>query len=241
MEIGIKIYPEDIDYAKRIEKYCDFFEVMAVPDSDFRHLKRLKNPITIHAIHSRWGFNPADPEKHELNSLGVEAANNAADILDSDTIVIHPGYIESRRCSLKNVISFIKPLGSRFIVENMPAKNCYGMKNIGGSLREMKTILNKTKKRMCLDFPHAAEYAHKNHIYYIDFIKRLMKLNPSYFHISDTRIQNKKDLHLHLKEGNLKLWYFENIIPKDSRLLIETAHDFRKQHDEILFLKHHRI
>jgi endonuclease IV len=239
MEIGIKIYPEDLSYAKRISRYCNFFEVMAVPESNFRSLKSIKKPFTIHTIHSHWGFNPANPEKHELNSLAVDTAKKAADILDADTIVVHPGYLESDRCSLKSAIRFIKAIDSRFIVENMPAQNGFGIPNIGGKLKEMKNILKKTKKSMCLDFPHAAEYAHKNHIYYLDFIRKMMNLKPRYFHISDTRIQNKRDLHLHMKEGNLKLKYFEKIVPKDSRLLIETAHEFRKQHNDILFLKQH--
>lgn len=239
MQIGIKIYPKDMDYAKRIAEYCDFFEVMAVPDSDFRPLKTLRKPFTIHTIHSRWGFNPADPEKHELNSLAVETAKSAADMLNAENIVIHPGYAESKKCSIKSSIRFIRPLDSRFIVENMPAQNSYGKKNMGCSISEMKKIMKQARKGMCLDFPHAAEYAHKNRIYYIDFIRKMMKLKPRYFHISDTRIQNKRDLHLHLKEGNLKLWYFEKLIPKESRLLIETAHDFREQHRDILLLKEH--
>ena len=65
----------------------------------------------------------------------------------------------------------------------------------------------------------------------------LLKLKPNYFHISDTKIQNRRDLHLHLKEGNLKFWYFEKIIPEKSRLLIETSHDFRKQHKDIKILR----
>ncbi|MBN1543836.1 TIM barrel protein [Candidatus Woesearchaeota archaeon] len=237
MQIGIKIYPEDLNYARRIAKYCDFFEVTAIPRSNFRALKVIKRPFTVHAIHSQWGFNAADPEKKDtINRAGVETAARAADILGADTIVVHPGYLENGSCSIKHAISFIKRLDSRFVVENMPALGPGG-RRIGGCFAEMRRILKETGKGMCLDFPHAAEYAHYHGMYYIPFIKRLMTLKPRYFHISDTRIQNRKDLHLHLKEGNLRLWYFEKLIPKGGRLLIETAHEFRKQHRDIEFLR----
>ncbi|MBU2561314.1 MAG: sugar phosphate isomerase/epimerase [Nanoarchaeota archaeon] len=237
MDIGIKIYPEDLEYAKRIAKYCDFFEVTAIPKSNFRALKAIKRPFTVHTIHSHWGFNPADPAKKDtINRVGVETAKKAADILGAETIVVHPGYLEDKTCSIKHTISFIKRIDSRFVVENMPALGPGG-KRIGGSLSEMRSILRDTRKSMCLDFPHAAEYAHHHGLDYIQFIKRLMALKPRYFHISDTRIQNRKDLHLHMKEGNLRLWYFEKLIPKGGRLLIETAHEFRKQHRDIALLR----
>ncbi|MBW2971561.1 hypothetical protein KY359_00865, partial [Candidatus Woesearchaeota archaeon] len=42
MEIGIKIFPEDLAYAKKIVRYADFIEVTAIPGSNFRALKCLK-------------------------------------------------------------------------------------------------------------------------------------------------------------------------------------------------------
>lgn len=236
MKIGVKIFPEDLAYAKRIARYCDFFEVMAVPESNFRALKALGRPFTIHTIHSRWGFNPADPDKKKINILGVETAKKAADILHADTIVVHPGELETDKCSIENSIRLLSRLDSRFIVENMPAfSGCFP--HVGGSIEDILRIREKTKKGMCLDFPHAAEFAHQNHIYYIDFVKQLLSIKPRYFHISDTRLQDRKDLHLHLKEGNLRFWYFEKILPKDARIALETAHEFRKQHRDISLLR----
>ncbi len=240
MKIGIKIFPEDINYAKRISKHCDFFEVMAKPKSDFRALKKLKKPFTIHTIHSHWGFNPANPVKNaEINKMGTDTAAKAADILGADVIVVHPGYKETRKCSLKNAIRYLRRLDDRFIIENLPYRSGNGQVNVGSSAYQLRKVLRATGKSMCLDFPHAAEYAHRKGIYYVDFIKRLLKLKPLYFHISDTRIQNRKDLHLHMKEGNLRLKYLENLIPEpeNSRLLIETAHEYMKQHKDIDFLR----
>ncbi len=237
MEIGIKIYPEDIAYAKKLSRYCDFFEVTAIPGSDFRALKSLKRPITIHAIHSKWGFNPANPEKqHTINKKGIEIAKKAADLLDAETIVIHPGYIESAACSITETIRTIKRLDKRFTVENLPPSTG-GFDHVGGSLKELKKILTTTKKSLCLDFPHAAEFAYQNRLDYIGFIKRMMRFKPKYFHISDTKIQDKKDMHLHLKEGNLKMEYFKDIVPDDARIVLETAHEFRKQHRDIDILR----
>lgn len=240
MDIGIKIFPEDLEYAKRIANYCDFFEVMAVPKSDFSAMKALGKPFTIHTIHSHWGFNPTNPVKRKLNLLGVYTAARAADILRADVIVVHPGQIESAKCSLKHAVSFISKLDSRFVVENMPA-TVKEMSHVGCDIADLQQLTRRPKKRVCLDFPHAAEYARSRGLDYRVFVKSLMdEFSPRYFHISDTRIQNRTDMHLHLKEGNLRLWYFEKIMPKNSRLLIETAHEFRKQHRDILLLKNHQ-
>jgi endonuclease IV len=236
MQVGIKIFPEDLAYAKRIARYCDYFEVMAIPQSDFRKLRQLKKPFSIHTIHSEWGFNPANPKRMRLNTLATDTAATAADILGAKSIVVHPGSIENKHCSKRAAIQFLKQLDKRFIVENLPGEGCDG-RRIGCSHREMKQILRRTGKRMCLDFAHAAEYAHQNKLYYIDFIKKLLKLKPLYFHISNTNIQNKRDLHLHLKEGNLNLDYLETLIPKDAKVTIETGHQFRKQHKDIMLLR----
>jgi endonuclease IV len=236
MKIGVKIFPEDLAYAKRIARYCDFFEVMAVPESNFRALKALGRPFTIHTIHSRWGFNPADPDKVKMNILGVETAKKAAEILHADTIVVHPGELETDKCSIENSIHFLSKLDSRFIVENMPASSG-GLPHVGGSVEDILRIREKTRKGMCLDFPHAAEFAHQNHVYYIDFVKQLLSLKPRYFHISDTKIGTKTDMHLHLKEGDLNLNHFIDILPKDARIALETAHDFMKQHRDIALLR----
>jgi hypothetical protein len=72
------------------------------------------------------------------------------------------------------------------------------------------------------------------------FVKSLMhEFRPRYFHISDTRIQDRANMHLHPREGNLRLWYFKRIVPKGCRILIETAHEFRKQHRDILLARKH--
>jgi endonuclease IV len=150
--------------------------------------------------------------------------------------VVHPGSISHRKCSTRRAIRFLKSLDKRFIIENLPGEGCDG-RRIACSYRQMNNILKKTKKNMCLDFAHAAEYAYQNKKNYIDFIKKLLTLRPSYFHISDTRIQNKKDLHLHIKEGNLRLLYLEKLVPTDARITIETAHEFRQQHNDIMLLR----
>ncbi|MFH1063454.1 MAG: TIM barrel protein [Candidatus Woesearchaeota archaeon] len=237
MEIGLKIYPEDLDYAKKLARYCDFFEVTAIPGSDFRKLKLLGKPFTIHTIHSKWGFNTANPEKEStINRKGISVAEDAADILDADTIVVHPGYLESAGCSITTTIKTIRRLDKRFAVENLPPST-KGFVHVGCSLKELHKILSATKKRLCLDFPHAAEFAYQNGLDYTHFIKRLMRFSPEYFHISDTNIQDKRDLHLHLKEGDLRLDYFKDILPKDARVVLETAHEFRKQHKDIQVLR----
>lgn len=236
MDIGIKIFPQDLAYAKRISRYCDFFEVMAIHGKDFRHLKAIGKPMTIHMMHARWGVNLADPKKARINRIAADTARKAADILSADTIVVHPGIIENSKCSVDDSINFIRGLDSRFIIENMP-KMVGSCPVVGGSFEELRMMLKKTKKCMCLDFPHAAIYARCSGLEYILFIKKLLGLKPGYFHISDTRINDKKDMHLHLKEGDMNIRYLESLLPKDSRIAIENNHEFIRQHRDIDFLR----
>lgn len=236
MEIGIKIFPKDFKYAERIARYCDFFEVTAIPGSNFRRLKQLKMPFTVHNIHNRWGFNLADQKKEKFNKKGIVTSLRAAKILKSDIVVVHPGFIENKYCTLQNTIKQVSKLDNKFIIENVPAFT-RGFPHIGASYSDLKEIISPTKKSICLDFAHAAEFAYFHNMDYIKFIKNLLKFKPTYFHISDTKLQTKKDMHLHLKEGDLNITYLENLVPKNGRILIETAHEFRKQHRDIASLK----
>jgi endonuclease IV len=236
MEIGIKIFPSDVAYGKKIAKYCDFLEVMAIPGTDFKKLRCFSKPMTIHTIHARWGVNLADSKKNKVNRLAVSTAIKAADILDAETIVIHPGQIENSYCDVDNAIKIISGLDSRFVIENMPHM-AGSPPYVGGSYDELKMILREAKKSMCLDFPHAAIFALNNGLDYKRFIGKLMSLRPRYFHISDTRIKDRKDMHLHLKEGDLDLSYIEDILPDKCRVAIEDSHDFRKQHKDIEILR----
>jgi len=236
MDIGVKTYPQNWRYVSRLSRYCDFFEIMAVPDKDYSIFNDIDKPFTIHAIHSHWGVNLADPKKRKINLLAVKSADKAARALGADTIVIHPGHIENGMCSEAHSVRFLKKLDSRFIVENMPQLKG-GKAHVGSSFDELQRILDETGKRFCLDFAHASEYAYAHDMDYARFVKRLMLLKPKYFHVSDTRIGQGVDMHLHLGDGNLKLGYFLSLVPKRCQMVIENSHDFHKKLKDIEILR----
>jgi len=236
MKVGIKIYPQDLEYAKKIAKYCDFFEVTAIPGSDFRSLKKLGKEFTIHNIHHDWDANPANPSRKKLNAAGIAAAKEAADILGADSIVIHCGHIEDDGCSVESVLDTFSLLDSRFIIENVPAFTGR-FKSIGGDFEEMNHILDKTGKKLCLDIAHAAAFALYDDMDYLGYIKKMLTLKPSYFHMSDTKVESKIDMHLHLKEGNLDIGKIKKMLPRSGRILLETGHDVEKQKQDIEILR----
>ena len=80
-------------------------------------------PITIHAQHSRFNINPADKTLEKINIKAVEKAQAAADITNSDIIILHPGTLANKNCSIENAINFFKKINDpRIIIENLTSR-----------------------------------------------------------------------------------------------------------------------
>ncbi len=236
MKIGVKIFPQDLDYIPDIAKHCDFLEVMAIPGSDFKILKKFHENFSIHVAHERWGSNLANPVKKKTNDICSKAASDAADILDADNIVIHPGFIESKSCTADEVIESLAKLDSRFIVENMPPFSMHDCQHIGSTVEELSRIMSASNKGLCLDVVHAACFAYKEKMDYLDFLKQLLKLKPKYFHIYNTK-EGIKDQHSHLKDGYLDIEKIVGILPDDAMLLLETPHGIKEQIEDVSRLR----
>lgn len=241
MQVGVKIWRVEKNLDELIEKAKpDFIETMAITTEDYRLLKNCGLPITIHAEHTHFGVNQADSQLAEKNRKSLEYAIKTADMLGSDIIVLHPGIIMNKNCSMQSTIDFIIGFSDpRIRVENMPIyKSAEGKYiNVGKSIEEMTRILNETKMGFCLDIDHAAVAAINSGLDYMQALKRFMALKPDYFHISDTTLESKQGDHLHIGEGELDIEVIKKLLPSDARVALETPVDIEGRAKDVELMR----
>ena len=239
MKVGIKVYSnnERIDYAMRASEFMDFIEVMAVPDTDFSAFKKVSKPIVIHAPHMSFSCNPADKSLVEHNVRCIKDAVNAADILGSDRIVLHPGHILSGDCSAMQAIKVISDnFDRRMLLENLPQARGE-TDTIFRSPSEIKSLLDATGCGLCLDFGHACASAAQMGVPYKPFLEQISDLKPGHFHICGGWIKNLMDSHISLFDGNYPLDYFKNLMPRGAWVTMETPQDLETQKKEYRLMK----
>jgi endonuclease IV len=232
MKIGVKIFPDRMPVVSEYAKFADFIEVLASKDLKLSSLKKHKIPFTIHATHSWWNVNPADPalEKHNLEQ--VKLAQKAADIAKSDIIILHPGWIQNKKCSIENAVNFFKKLNDpRIIAENLCKKS-----SVTSSVEGMK-LFKENKIDFCMDFGHAIAAAYQYKKNYKRYIRQFMKLKPIYFHISDGKVKSPLDSHMDLGDGDYDINFLKKLINKS--VALETSHksSIEKYKQQINFLK----
>ena len=142
MKYGIKIYADNSKnifpkLAKDIP--FDFVEAMIEPDANFSYLKKYDIDYVIHAAHSAFGINVANPSKKQKNILAIRHAIKASNDLKADVIIVHPGYIENKECTLENAINFVKELDcNKIIFENLYPHPSFKKGHLGYSFEDIK-------------------------------------------------------------------------------------------------------
>lgn len=247
MKVGIKLIRKfTSELIDGLLDVIDFFEIMALEAVDYSFLKDYGLPVVVHNKHFGRGINFADKKKEKINLESLNLSFSLADYFEAGKIIVHPGNKVDESCSLQNVIDFLNGINdSRILVENTiywDESLVYGGESqapyagIGFDFKTMQEILSKTGKGFCLDFAHAAASADQLRREPLEFIKRLLKLRPQLFHVSDS-IFGEYDLHLHLGQGNFPLNEFKKMLPKEAMVTIETMPDSVKSREDILFLK----
>jgi sugar phosphate isomerase/epimerase len=171
MELGLKLYPHNLELAESFNDLFDFFELYIHPDHiDFDILRHCKK-ITIHCAHYAQGFDPCDPTKEDLNTHLLNLSKKAADITGSEWIIVHPG-IRNNKDSLRYMIHFLKKnWDKRIIIENLVPLDLMGGEEsyLCSTPEEMNQVISELNTQMILDFGHAICTAN------------LMKQNPIIF------------------------------------------------------------
>ena len=247
IKIGIGIRsnePQLIKEANELFKsgILDFVELFIIPETEVTPFKKLEMPLTIHAPHDGYGVNLADPKKLDFSVKCVNQALSAADKLEADYVVCHPGFINENfdysvaMESLITALSYFK--SKRICVENLPYKGifnssicmCYSPEDI------KKVLLKLAKKSIgfCLDLNHAYKAAISLKKSPIALIDEFKDLKPAYFHLSDGSISVEHDEHLALGQGNYDLRLIKNFIQdsKTRMVVIETRRQSKMSLEE---------
>lgn len=236
MKIGLKLYSTDtvlIPEAEVLnrEGYFDYIELYTIPGSyeeTINKWKELNCPFIIHAPHSFHGINFAQAEKWQTNHLNFGEAQKFANIMHSDTIIVHGG----NNGSFDETVNQLAMLNDhRIALENKPKVGVNGEACAGWSPDEFKKaddagILYGT----VLDFGHAIYAANSSDLKAMDMIGDLMIFEPRLFHLSDGDSSSEKDVHYNLGEGNFDLAEIASLIPESGLLTIETP---RKPSDNL--------
>jgi len=175
-------------------------------------------PAVIHAPHHGHGVNPCAPNAYddrpltEIEAYIEEAMSrtcDAADVLGTETIVLHAGRYEpgGHAAAVEEFSRFLDRYNdSRFTLENLPAVYA-GYPLLGNTAGELADLGGKRITRFCLDFPHLACTANYRGLPFAEELERFENLNVTYHHLSNMRRGSITDEHLELDhpDGGLDL------------------------------------
>ena len=120
MNLGLKTYPIDLEKTKEIVDLFDFVELLIPPSYNPKELLNYNFSFNVHVAHEKFGYNPADLKQHELSESLVKKAIEAADLVNADYIVVHPGYSRGEKDE-SNVLNFFDDFfDRRMLIENCP-------------------------------------------------------------------------------------------------------------------------
>jgi len=224
MKFGVKTYDDEtfLDY---FFSKADFFEVQAIRGKDYSFLKKFagKIPIVIHAEHSVFGVNVADSSIEKENIESINFAINVANFAKAEKIILHPGIINNKNCSIENQFKFFKSIkDKRIILENLPRDEEYNF--LGSTPEEIKELKDKFGFGFCLDINHAIQSAIFYKKDFKKFILEFEKLKPEHYHICGHNLKENKT-HIGLTESDFDLLNYLKLINKNAKVTLEVRID----------------
>lgn len=224
IKFGLKLWSTNdnlIEEAKElIEKdIFHYVEILVVPDTEFSPFQKTNIPYIIHITNERWGVDIGDKSKEDFNLKTINQCIQWANELSAEYLILHLGYKDFRVAK-----SFLDKIeDKRILIENVPKVGLdeeefalfdkANVEMIGFSPEQIKELIGD-KFGFCLDFGHSTKAAISLKKDYKDYIKEFLKLNPMILHISDGRLNNEKDEHLNIGEGDYDFDFLADCIKK---------------------------
>ena len=220
IKFGLKLWSNQKDLLKAAidlieNKVFDYIELSVVPNTNIGSFT-CDLLYVIHAPHEKFGVNIGDPEKKGYNSNMINESIDWADKLNARNIILHSGYVSMN--AAKRVLEEVDD--KRILIENMPKVGLNDEKMIGYTPEQIKKLIDN-KFGLCLDLNHAIKAAVSLGRPYKDLIEEFLKLKPKMFHISDGKLDNEKDEHLSIGEGDYDFEFLMNCI-KENKLKYVT-------------------
>jgi deoxyribonuclease IV len=232
MKFGMKIWStdQDIEYAKKnLEKgRFDFIEISAIINSFNKNvLSFLKEiPTIIHCDNSN--VNLSDKDSYDNNVKAIRESQKFADYLDSEYIILHPGYNGNIE-SLNDLL--LKFPDKRYCIENMPGRTI-DMKYMCNGKTYLE-LMNIDSDNYCLDLNHAMKAAITLKRPYQELINDFLRLKPKILHISDGMFNTEKDEHLSIGKGEYDWDFIAQIIKRSHAKYITLETPRNSLNDDI--------
>jgi hypothetical protein len=238
MKVGVKIFPDNKEYAKRIESHVDFYEVVIIEGKKYDFMKKLDKPFFLHSEDFKYQTNLANPDVNKANVRYLSYALGLLKEYNALGLIVNPGTRFNNRCSIDNFVKLFKKFNAKkIIIENQPPLKNRTYPFFARNYDEVYTLLKKTGVFCCIDLLHAYSSS-----FFFDkdpekFCKDLLDLKPKNIHISNGRNGSYIDYHLHFSDGDFNMMQMKALIPKDALVTLDTPNDFDIQLEEIRFIK----
>jgi len=221
MKFGVKT-EFDAGFADYFKDKVDFLEVTAVIGKDYSFLDNYPLPVVVHAMASRFGVNFAEKNLTKKNMEVVDFAIEVADRCGAEKIIVHPGRLSNKGCSIEQVVEFFEGLDERIILENQTFRVCKGL-----CVRpdEMREFVLKTGREFCFDANHAMEVACEDGVDYFGRIEEFIELGPVHYHLGGGIVGDKDREHLNFKDSDFSVERILKMFPDDAWVTIETTYD----------------
>lgn len=214
IKFGLKLWSLNYNLLDEARKLIEdgifhYIELMPVPDTEISPFQKIKVPYIIHITSDKYGVNIADKEKEDFNLEMIDNSLKWADMLGAEYLILHPGFGE-----IKTAKKFLERINDkRVLIENMPKNGINNEKMIGFTPEQIKELTGN-RFGFCLDFNHAIKGALSLKKDYKNYIKGFLKLKPAMFHISDGNLDQEKDQHLNIGEGEYDFKFLADCIKK---------------------------
>ena len=152
---GFKLFSSNLYNAPNLVQECAdfaqkqndmFIELMVVSSSTLADFQKLKSifsgvQVRIHSAHLGEGFDAGNKDLEQQNRKLLEKSQQAADIFDSPTIIVHAGCGHDEAHLQETARQFKLFNDSRILVENLQCFTSKGAPCQGNTAAEIKYII----------------------------------------------------------------------------------------------------
>ena len=212
IKFGLKLWSINTDLINQAvhlidEKIFDYIELMVIPDSEIKPFL-IDVPYIIHIPHEKFGVNLGDPAAKECTLQMINESITWANRLNARYLILHAGH-----GSMQYATDLLREVSeSRLLIENMPKVGLDGEAMIGYSPAQIEELIGDSDMGLCLDFGHAVKAAVSMGVDYREYVQGFMRLEPNVFHMSDGMLNEEKDEHLNIDEGEYDFGFLANCI-----------------------------
>lgn len=244
MKIGAKtgLIPEKIEMIQKLPEIVDFIEIYfgrnRIPLEDVR---RLDTRWIVHGPHISQGVNFSNLTEDGAR-IFKESIELARDV-GAKYVITHSGFAkknEDKEKSVETMIEktlemkdFARENSVELLIENLMPEDFSPMAKGWDTVphyysvctpEETKSMMKKTGLDFVFDFSHAFMASKYHKLDYKKFMEDFVSLGPIMFHICDSKVSEKVELHLPLGQGDYDIDFFASLIGgKDVTLEISSS------------------